>query len=218
MTMDKLRPASPLAAPLVPGADATRIPTSHADDERLLTIDARNMRITFSVALGPLVVRGTFGEMRGQLVLPGDDIERAVLSVDLVAESISTGLSMRDRHLRGRSFLDSGRFPLISYRSERVICEPEALVVEGVLTLRGVERRVASTCPLRGVHDSVRTATLALCGALEIPRADFGVGVPRGVDVVNPIFLVVGRQVHVRVELELPASLLLPALLPARER
>ena len=184
----------------------------------MLTIDARNMRLTFSVALGPLVVRGSFGEMRGQLVLPGDDIERAGLSVDVVAESISTGLPMRDRHLRGRSFLDSGRFPLISFRSERVICEPEALVVQGILSLRGVERRVVSNCPLRGVHDSVGTATLALCGELEISRTDFGVGIPRGLDVVNPIFLLVGRQVHIRVDLGLPASLLLPALLPARER
>ena len=216
--MDDSRSATPQPRPLSQDTRAIRLLPPHTDDSRVLTIDARNMRLTFSVALGPLVVRGSFGEMRGQLVLPGDDIERAELSVDVVAESISTGLPMRDRHLRGRSFLDSGRFPLISFRSERVICEPEALVVQGILSLRGVERRVVSNCPLRGVHDSVGTATLALCGELEISRTDFGVGIPRGLDVVNPIFLVVGRQVHIRVELGLPASLLLPALLPARER
>ena len=216
--MDDSRPTSPPLRPLSQGARAIRLLPPDSDERRLLTIDARNMRLTFSVSLGPLMVRGSFGEMRGQLVLPGDDIERAELSVDVVAESISTGLPTRDRHLRGRSFLDSGRFPLISYRSERVICEPEALVVQGILSLRGVERRVVSNCPLRGVHDSVRTATLALCGELEISRTDFGVGIPRGLDVVNPIFLVVGRQVHIRVDLGLPASLLLPALLPARGR
>lgn len=216
--MDGSRPTSPPPRPLSQGARAIRLLPPHTDESRELTIDARNMRLTFSVSLGPLMVRGSFGEMRGQLVLPGDDIERAELSVDVVAESISTGLPMRDRHLRGRSFLDSGRFPLISFRSERVICEPEALVVQGILSLRGVERRVVSNCPLRGVHDSVGTATLALCGESEISRTDFGVGIPRGLDVVNPIFLVVGRQVHIRVDLGLPASLLLPALLPARER
>lgn len=180
-----------------------------------LPIDARNFHLAFDVALGPLVVRGSFREVHGMLQLPNGDVERARLTIDVAAASISTGLPMRDRHLRGRSFLDAARYPLISFRSERVLLRDGELEVGGLLSLRGIERPVVSHCPLRHLEETPPSDPVVLCGRVSVMRLSHGVGVPEGIDLLNPIFLVVGREVRLRADLHVPARSFLPALLPA---
>lgn len=183
-------------------------------DERVLVLDARNTHITFTVALGPMAVRGAFGELRGRLSLSGHDMQRAEITLDVVAGSVDTGFRIRDEHLRGASFLDVARFPLISYQGERVRGEAASLRLDGTLSLRGVEQRVVASCHFPDVADDIRDADLPLRVTFEIQRADFGVGVPRGFDVVNPMFLAIGRVVHLRVDVTVPPNFLNPALLP----
>ncbi|MEO7965751.1 MAG: YceI family protein [Gemmatimonadaceae bacterium] len=183
-----------------------------------MELDTRNTRVTFECSLGPLTVRGIFRELSGQLLLPNADIERASVSIDVLAASIDTGLPMRDRHLRGVSFLDSQHTPFVSYRSERVARNNGTLLVEGILSLRGVEREVSTTLPVAWAEQQGVAGTLSLTTALTITRADYAVGVPRGIDILNPIFLAVGPVVVVQIEVVVPATRLLPALLPALGR
>ncbi len=187
-------------------------------DETTLALNTRNTRVTFSSTLGPLVVRGKFRELHGQISLPNADIEQATVALDVVAGSIDTGLAMRDRHLRGISFLDVAHTPLISYRSERVTRQNGTLLVDGMLSLRGVERDISTALPVAWAEQQGVAGTLSLATQLLITRADYALGVPRGIDVFNPIFLAVGAVVAVQVEVVVPANRLLPALLPALGR
>lgn len=179
------------------------------DTPLTLSISERNFHLTFDVGLGPLIVRGTFRELHGTLHVPTGDIDDAQLVVHVAAASISTGLSTRDRHLRGGSFLDAANFPLISFRSTRVHRVEGALQVDGLLTLRGVERTIHSHCPLDHLAHGTPSEMLSLCGMITVPRLLYGVGVPRGLDVLNPIFLLVGREVRVRADLRVPAGVAL---------
>lgn len=186
--------------------------------ERCIALDRRNTSVTFLASLGPLPVRGRFTSLTGELCVPASDIERASVSIDVLAESVDTGLAMRDRHLRGTSFLDSAHTPVISYRSERVSRENGTILVEGTLSLRGVERSIATRLPIAWAESQGMAGSLSLCGELSVSRHDYAVGIPRGIDILNPIFLVVGEAVRVRVEIVVPATRLLPALLPALGR
>lgn len=183
-----------------------------------VTLDARNTRVTFVASLGPLPVRGEFRAVSGTLALPAADIERARIAIDVVTDSVHTGLAMRDRHLRAESFLHSAHAPLISFRSERVIRDGAMLNVAGTLSLRGVARPMQVRLPVAWGDQRGVAGALSLCCELSISRRDFGVGLPRGLDVLNPIFLAVGDLVNVRIEVTVPATRMLPALLPALGR
>lgn len=184
-------------------------------DATRFDLDARTMRVTFTAWLGPLRVEGHFGELRGSLVLPDTDIERATLEVDVVAASIDTGMTMRDRHLRGASFLDVHHHPLITFSSRRVTRDNGDLLVAGALSLCGQVREMVTRCAVQRLDGEGIAGRIAFSGDLDVPSHAHGVGIPRGLDVVNPIFLAVGKRVQVQARLVVPAMRLLPALLPA---
>ena len=184
-----------------------------------IPLDARNTTVRFSVPwIAFTIVRGTFRELHGLLALPDDDIEHATLSLDVSAASVSTGLALRDRHLRGPRFLDADHSPLISFRSERVTHRGPQLVVDGVLSLRGIERPLTARCPLGWNGGPGLGAELALCGEVLVPRVAHGVGVTAGLQSFNPLMRVIGQAVLVRVDVVVPATQLLPRLLPALGR
>lgn len=187
-------------------------------DVTRFSLDARTLRVEFLATLGPLPVRGRFSDVQGTLVLPGTEIERASIEVRVAAASLDTGLAMRDRHLRGRSFLDVARHPHITFTSHRVHREHGELRVAGTLVLRGRAREVLSFCPVSRVDGSGVSGHLALCGTFDVPLREHGISVPIGIDRLNPIFLAVGGRVRVDVSLLIPATQLLPALLPALGR
>jgi len=184
-------------------------------DPTRFALDARTMRVTFTAWLGPLRVEGHFNELRGELLLPDTDIERATLRVDVVAASIDTGLAMRDRHLRGASFLDAERHPLITFASRRVTRDNGDVMVAGSLTLRDQSVDMVTRCALQRMDGEGIAGRVAFSGELDVPSYAHGVGAARGLDVLNPIFLAVGKRVQVQARLVVPAMRLLPALLPA---
>lgn len=186
-------------------------------DEFRLALDASSLQVAFSASLGPLPVRGTFREVTGMLEIPPAGVEWTTLSVEVGAASIVTGLAMRDRHLRGRSFLDVARHPRITYTNHAVTHDNGDLIVAGRLTLRGHLREVRARCTLardgRGLASRIVLRT-----TLDIPCREHGVGVPQGIDRLNPIFLAVSSRVLVEATITVPASRFLPALLPALGR
>lgn len=184
-------------------------------DASHFTLDARAVHVTFVASLGPWHVRGTFHEVDGELVIPDADIQRASLRIDVRAESIDTGLAMRDRHLRGGSFLDVARHPRITFESTRVTRANGHLLVAGCLTLRGIPRDVVARCPLARMGGNGLSGLLAIRAAIELPLHEHGVAIPRGRDRLNPIFLLIGDRVALSASLTIPADRLLPALFPA---
>lgn len=186
-------------------------------DPPALVLDPTSFDLSFRASLGPLPVRGTFRRLTGTLTIPPDGIERATLTIDVEAASIDTALAMRDAHLRGRSFLDVATHPRISYTLRQVTRDNGDLLVAGTLTLRGIARDVRTRCTLAQRGEGA-SATVTLAASLDIPCREHGVGVPVGLDRLNPIFLVVGPRVLIRAAITVPANRLLPALLPALER
>lgn len=189
------------------------------DERHIIGLDAKNTSVTFEIGwVAGITVRGRFTELQGKLEMPDDDIEHAELSVDVIAESVSTGIALRDRHLRGPRFLDALRSPYISFRSERVSRTNGSLEIEGMLSLRDVQRRITSSCPLNWADRRGKAGTLSLCAELEVPHTEHGVATAQGLERFNPLLAMIEREVRVRVEVVVPATQLLPVLLPALGR
>jgi polyisoprenoid-binding protein YceI len=143
--------------------------------------------------LGGLIVRGQFMDVRGTIHLPTDDDETAAVTVEVRADSLRTGISLRDRHLRGPLFLDAARYPSITFRGGDVMRLPTHVAVPGSLTVRGVTRTEELRC---SIDDG---ASGHLAADVTLSRRAYGVGVPTGLRRLDPLFVVIGDEVRISI-------------------
>jgi polyisoprenoid-binding protein YceI len=186
---------------------------------RPIRLSAENTRITFAVRwMGLLTVRGAFRQMSGELRIPNGDIESSSVSLDVRAASVHTGIALRDRHLRGRDFLDCEAHPVIAFESQRVERVNGAITIAGRLVLRGVEREIVARSPLCYAEGEGLGSTISLDSEIRVPRLPHGVGTADGIKRLNPLLHAIGDVVTVSIRVLAPAHRLLPALLPALGR
>lgn len=194
-----------------------------------IPLDARRLEVRFVASLGPLKVRGRFGDVQGTVQLPDGlaaatgasgtsaSMAGASITVRVAAASIDTGLAMRDRHLRGPSFLHAAEHAHVAFRSHQLHGDAGDLLVTGALTLRGVAREITVRVALAR-EAATPDAAIAARASFDVDIRSFGVGLPRGGDVLNPIFRLIGRTVQVELRLVLPAGDAPPAPLSGRGR
>lgn len=187
-------------------------------DDQAIPLSTANTAIRFRVRwLGVLTVRGRFTGIQGTLRIPDGCLESAEVAIDVAAETVTTGISLRDRHLRGPRFLDAKRHPVVSFRSIAVERLNGVVVITGRLHLRGRERAISAHCP---VDDSASTGAghVRLRGEMLVPRVPHGVGLATGFRRLNPLLAAIGPMVAIAVEMTVPATELRRALLPSPGR
>ncbi|MGQ0766867.1 MAG: YceI family protein [Gemmatimonadota bacterium] len=186
-------------------------------DPDTVTLGSDNVRVSFAISwLGGVRVSGVFTRLSGMVVLPGPDLQNAMVEMNVDAASVSTGIRLRDHHLAGSDFLDARNHPTINFRSDEVSRRGGSILVSGNLSLRGCERRVTAECSLN--PGSAATSVVVLTAAFKVARRDFNIGVPRGLRRIDPLFMVIGDETQINVEALVPAGYLLPRMLPALGR
>ncbi len=107
------------------------------------TIDPRHTFPSFEIShLGFSIQRGRFNRTSGNVWL---DPEKGTGSINIAVEtaSISTGLAELEEHLRGEDFLDSARYPKLSFISDKLTFNNNKLVAaDGIMTLHGISKPV----------------------------------------------------------------------------
>ncbi|MCX4788070.1 MULTISPECIES: YceI family protein [unclassified Streptomyces] len=124
--------------------------------------------------LGISSVRGRFTEFNGRIEI-AEDVAQSRVDAVISAASIDTGNGMRDKHLRSPDFLDSDRFPEITYRSNGLTpAGPDRWLVHGELTMRGVVRPVDLDLSYLGTGpDPWGGVRAAFSATAELRREDF---------------------------------------------
>jgi polyisoprenoid-binding protein YceI len=136
-------------------------------------------------------VEGRFTEFSGQIRI-AEPIERSSVEVSIDAASIDTGNVDRDAHLRSSDFLEVERFPVLTYRSERVVrLTDERWRVDGWLTIRDITRPVALDLTYLGTGPDPWGGTrIAVTATTQLARKDYEInwnmGLPGGLVVVGP--------------------------------
>jgi len=102
-----------------------------------------------------------------------------VLEATIDAKSVDTGSKLFDQHIQAEDFLDTARYPTITYKSTQVHFHGDVPVnVEGNLTVKGVSRPVALTITHFQCMEHPMARKLA-CGAnvtATIKRSEFNAG------------------------------------------
>ncbi|MFI5718482.1 YceI family protein [Nocardia sp. NPDC051750] len=92
--------------------------------------------------LGISSIKARFAEIGGRIDI-AEPFERSRGYAEIKASSIDTGIGMRDDHLRSADFLDSERYPLISYTGNGLRrTGSDTWVMSGELNLHGQRRPV----------------------------------------------------------------------------
>jgi len=120
-------------------------------------------------------VKGHFSKLSGELSLDESNVANSSVQVSIEAASIETRDDQRNAHLKSADFFDVEKYPLLSFKSDKIKQNGE-LSVEGDLTIHGVTRRVTFDIegPTPPTKDPWGNTRIAISGSTKINRKDFG--------------------------------------------
>ncbi|MCC6764292.1 MAG: YceI family protein [Deltaproteobacteria bacterium] len=146
-------------------------------------------------------VRGEFTRLSGRATGAAANPTAATVEATIDATSIDTRNEKRDEHLRGPDFLDTAKFPTITFKSTKVEKAGEGWKLGGDLTLHGVTKPVVLdvtnvTPPTRDPWGNTRIGAQA---TTKLNRRDFGIVFNKALDGGG---VLVGDEIAVTIDVE----------------
>ena len=165
------------------------------------TIDPMHSKILVTARhIGLASVRGWLRDLSGAIHVV-DPIERSTLNVEIQAESVDTGIKMRDDHLRSADFLDVANYPVIRYRGIGVTPRgDDQWLVNGELTITSITRPVPLQVTYLGLGPDPWGGTrIGFRATAELYRDDFAM---RYNELVRAGIAIVGTKLYVEMDIE----------------
>src|ERR1700694_1282554 len=105
------------------------------------TADTANSKINFSVK-GPFgTVHGNFSGLKATIQFDEKDLAGSSISASVDAKTVSTGIGLRNHDLRSKEqWLDTDKYPLITFRSKKIEKTDKGYKALGDLTLKGTTK------------------------------------------------------------------------------
>jgi polyisoprenoid-binding protein YceI len=122
-------------------------------------------------------VRGGFSRVDGTVVYDPDNPAASSVEATIDANSIKTMDEQRDAHLKSADFLDTDKYPTITFKSKKIESAGEdEWKVTGDLTIHGATREVVLKVegPTAEVKDPVGNTRVGASATTKIKRSDFG--------------------------------------------
>lgn len=185
-----------LGAVVLPRAADTQLPPVGR-----WTIDPMHSKVLVTARhIGLASVRGWLREVSGTIEV-AEPIERSIVDVEIQAESVDTGVKMRDDHLRSGDFLDVDNYPVIRYRSASVTPQgDDRWLMNGGLTITSITRQVPVHMTYLGLGPDTWGGTrMGFRATAELYRDDFAM---RFNDLVRAGIAVVGAKLYVEMDIE----------------
>ncbi len=147
--------------------------------------------------MGISTVRGTFTKVSGEVQYSAADPSKSSLVVTIDAASVDSRVEMRDNDVRSPHFLDTAKYPTITFRSKRVEAAGAGkLRVTGDLTIHGITKEVVLDVdgPTPAMKDPRGNEHMGASATTKINRQDFGVSFMSGM---------IGDDVAITIDVEL---------------
>ena len=134
--------------------------------------DASKAKNNFSVD-GPFgTVHGSFSGLKATIGFSEKDLAGSSITASIDAKTVSTGISLRNSDLRKKEiWLNTDRYPVISFKSRKIEKTASGFKVSGNLTLK------ATTRPVEIPFTFTPSAAAGIFqGKFRINREDYGIG------------------------------------------
>jgi polyisoprenoid-binding protein YceI len=140
------------------------------------TIDAVHSHVGFVIKhMMVSKVRGHFAALSGRITTAPNPLDSTV-TVSIEANSIDTGNSMRDDHVRSADFFEVESHPNITFASTGLRYVAGEYLIDGDLTIRGTTKPVSLTVETPEFGPNPQGGTKAgFSATTQINRSDFGV-------------------------------------------
>ncbi|HZQ43081.1 MAG TPA: YceI family protein [Acidobacteriaceae bacterium] len=148
-------------------------------------------------------VKGAIKGITGELTEHATDASLSSIEATLDVNTIHTGEAQRDAHLKSADFLDTEKYPTITFKSTKVEKKgDEEYAVTGELTLHGVTKpvKLAVEGPTPPQKDPWGNTRIGLAATTKVNRKDFGLTYNAALETGG---VLVGDEVHIAIELEL---------------
>ena len=165
-------------------------------------VDASHTSVQFSVRHMMISnVRGEFTKLSGKAVGDVASPTAAVVEATVDAASVDTRNEKRDEHLKGPDFLDTAKFPTLTFKSTKVEKAGAGWKLTGDLTLHGVTKPVVLdvtnvTPPVKDPWGNTRIGAQA---TTKINRQDFGIVFHKALDGGG---VLVGDEIAITIDVE----------------
>ena len=90
-------------------------------------------------------IHGRFNQAEGKFVIDRQDPSKSTFHLIVKADSVDTGNTARDEHLRQPDYFDTKQFPNIEFKSKSVKAIKDGFEVTGDFTMHGVTKPVTLT-------------------------------------------------------------------------
>ncbi len=154
-------------------------------------VDPMHSFVNFSVKhLGISFVDGAFKKFDGSFSTSKSDLTDAKINFNVDVKSITTGVEMRDNHLKTDDFFNADKFPSMKFESTSFKkLTGNIYVLTGKLTIRDVTKDVSFNVIYGGTAKDQQGNTRTGFGAtLNINRMDYNIKYdPTGTAVANEV-------------------------------
>jgi len=153
-------------------------------------IDPNHSSITWKAShFGFSSPSGKFSELEGVITLDEKNPQDSSVEVSLKTDSMTTGLSKFDEHLKSADFFNTTKFPKVEFVSSAVSPSGKSAKIRGNLTLLGVTKMITIEVKLNkiGTNPINQKQTVGFSGKATLKRSDFGIkfGLPNIADKVE---------------------------------
>jgi polyisoprenoid-binding protein YceI len=146
-------------------------------------IDPTHSDVGFKVRHFFSKVNGEFTDFSGTISFDPEKPEAASVEVTIQTASIDTDNERRDGHLKSEDFFFAETHPEITFKSTRVTSTESGLRVEGLLTMRGIEKPVVLDAEFLGAGPDGGGGTRAgFTATTEIDRKEWDINWNKALD------------------------------------
>jgi polyisoprenoid-binding protein YceI len=173
-------PPSRLSLVLLAAALVAAQPAAAAD--YLIDTAKSHASINFRIKhLGFSWLTGRFNGFSGAFAFDEAHPEASIVKVEVDTDSIDSNHAERDKHLRGKDFLDTAQYPKAVFESTSVKVNGDKATILGNLTLRGVTKPIEIAAErVGGGNDPWGGVRAGFTGTTRITLKDFGINYDLG--------------------------------------
>ena len=140
------------------------------------SLDPTHSELQFKVKhLMITTVTGSFNSLTASLTSDADDFENAKVTFEAELNSIDTGNTDRDNHLKSADFFDAEQFPKMTFTSSSFEKDGSDYVLKGDLTVKGITKPIKLNVEFGGIAtDPWGNTKAGFTISGKINRTDFG--------------------------------------------
>ena len=139
-------------------------------------VDETHSFVNFSIShLGYSFLKGRFNDLAGSFVYDADKPETNAITMEVKTASIDSNHAERDKHLRGKDFLNVDKYPIATFKTTAFQPNGDHGVLIGDLTLHGVTKPIKVDVTFVGAgKDPWGGYRRGYTGKTTIKRSDWG--------------------------------------------